>query len=353
MTVIAGAAGLRPSDHLGSVHGPHSRHAGQHERQRCDEHDDQCGLPRREPAGALQRDRLCRRRRVHGAGQGHQALRGADQPGAAASTGGRSTRSSATSTRPTSRTCGRCARTGPRAAPPPSPCSTVSATGRGTTSSASPRRGTRRFSGSGPPCPTGPGRGRPTCGGPDPTTRRSCRPSSNGVTARGCWAARRKVGIIAGDRASDQLALNQYLLPDLKRIGVQPVVETIAAQTSETAATNSDASLDVEKLRAAGVDSLIPLMPFNAFLPVLGAQTQQQYFPKLLLSDYEDSIETSLGLLPAPVSEGAERAGRGDHRDAGRNRRFAARRRRAGTTPGCVPVGTPGTRPIPRPRRGT
>ncbi len=119
----------------------------------------------------------------------------------------------------------------------------------------------------------------------------------------GLLGGNRKVGIIAGDRASDQLALNQYLLPDLRRIGVQPVVETIAAQTSETAATNSDASLDVEKLRAAGVDALIPLMPFNAFLPVLGAQTQQQYFPKLLLSDYEDSIETSLGLIPLPFQK--------------------------------------------------
>jgi hypothetical protein len=119
----------------------------------------------------------------------------------------------------------------------------------------------------------------------------------------GLLGGNRKVGIIAGDRASDQLALNQYLLPDLMRIGVQPVVETIAAQTSETAATNSDASLDVEKLRAAGVDALIPLMPFNAFLPVLGAQTQQQYFPKLLLSDYEDSIETSLGLIPLPFQK--------------------------------------------------
>jgi hypothetical protein len=119
----------------------------------------------------------------------------------------------------------------------------------------------------------------------------------------GLLGGQRKVGIIAGDRASDQLALNQYLLPDLKRIGVQPMVETIAAQPSETAATNSDASIDVEKLRAAGVTSLIPLMPFNAFLPVLGAQTQQQYFPKLLLSDYEDSIETSLGLIPIPYEK--------------------------------------------------
>jgi hypothetical protein len=116
----------------------------------------------------------------------------------------------------------------------------------------------------------------------------------------------RKVGIIAGDRASDQLALNQYLLPDLSRIGVHPVVETIAAGTDESAATSSDAPLVVEKLRAAGVTSVIPLIPFNAFLPILGAQTQQQYFPRLLLSDYESSIETALGLLPVPYGKALE-----------------------------------------------
>ena len=110
----------------------------------------------------------------------------------------------------------------------------------------------------------------------------------------------RKVGIIAGDRASDQLALSQYLLPDLLRIGVHATVETIAANPSESAAINSDAPLVVEKLRAAGVESVIPLVPFNAFLPVLAAETGQRYFPKLLLSDYEESIESSLGLIPIP-----------------------------------------------------
>jgi hypothetical protein len=119
----------------------------------------------------------------------------------------------------------------------------------------------------------------------------------------GLIGGHRKVGVIAGDRASDQLALTQYLLPDLKRMGVQPVVETIPAQPSEAAATGSDAPLIVEKLRAAGVDSVIPLMPFNAFLPVLSAETQQQYFPKLLLSDYESSIESSLGLIPDPYEK--------------------------------------------------
>jgi hypothetical protein len=115
--------------------------------------------------------------------------------------------------------------------------------------------------------------------------------------AKGTIGGKAKVGVIVGDRASDQAALNQSLLPDLRRVGVTPLIETIPAQTSESAATGSDATLVVEKLHEAGVTSVIPLIPFNAFLPVLVAQTQQQYFPKLLLSDYENSIETSLGLL--------------------------------------------------------
>jgi hypothetical protein len=121
--------------------------------------------------------------------------------------------------------------------------------------------------------------------------------------AQGTIGGKAKLGVVAGDRASDQQALNQYLLPDLKRVGVTPLVETIPAQPSESAATSSDSTLVVEKLRQAGVTSVIPLIPFNAFLPMLVAQTQQQYFPKLLLSDYENSIESSLGLIPVPFDK--------------------------------------------------
>jgi hypothetical protein len=112
----------------------------------------------------------------------------------------------------------------------------------------------------------------------------------------------RKVGVLAGDRASDQVALDQYLLPDLSRAGVTPIVKTIASDPSDSATTNSQAPLVVQQLRSAGVTSIIPLIPFNAFYPVLQAETEQKYFPSLLLSDYESSIESSLGLLPAPYS---------------------------------------------------
>lgn len=111
----------------------------------------------------------------------------------------------------------------------------------------------------------------------------------------------RKLGIVAGDRASDQLALNKYLLPDIKAAGLPtPAVETLASGTSDTATTQSEAPLVAQRLRAAGVQSVIPLVPFNSFFPYLQAETQQQYFPKLLLSDYESSITVALGLIPAP-----------------------------------------------------
>ena len=97
--------------------------------------------------------------------------------------------------------------------------------------------------------------------------------------------------------------MKDYLLPDLRRAGITPVVETIAADPSELATTSSEAPLLVQQLRSAGVTAVIPLIPFNAFFPVLQAQTQQKYFPKLLLSDYESSIQSGLGLIPVPYEQ--------------------------------------------------
>ncbi|MGA3146776.1 MAG: ABC transporter substrate-binding protein, partial [Acidimicrobiales bacterium] len=112
-----------------------------------------------------------------------------------------------------------------------------------------------------------------------------------------------KVGIIAGNRASDQLALNDYLIPDLRNAGITAVVKTIDSDPDDTATTDTQAPLVVQQLRTAGVTSVIPLIPFNVFYPVLQAETQQQWYPKLLLSDYEESIESALGLIPIPYEK--------------------------------------------------
>jgi hypothetical protein len=113
----------------------------------------------------------------------------------------------------------------------------------------------------------------------------------------------KKVGVVVSDQASDQSALNSYLLPDLKRIGIVPQVVTIAAAVEDTASTDSDATLAVERLKAAGVQSVIPLLPDNAFTPYLGAETAQDYTPTLLLSDYQSEIEIALGLIPIPYEK--------------------------------------------------
>jgi substrate-binding family protein len=109
-----------------------------------------------------------------------------------------------------------------------------------------------------------------------------------------------KVGVLAGDRSSDQLALHQYLLPDLAAVGVHPQVETIPANPADSASTSSAAPLVVQRFKSAGVQSVIPLAPFNVMFPYLAAESNDKYFPKLLLSDYEGSIQSSLGLIPFP-----------------------------------------------------
>jgi len=116
-----------------------------------------------------------------------------------------------------------------------------------------------------------------------------------------------RIGIVAGDRTSDQVALHQYLLPDLERAGfTNPLIETLPSNPSDTSATNSAAPLVVQRLKAAGVKSVIPLIPFNSFFPFLSQENGQNYFPKLLLSDYESSITVTLGLIPIPYEKGLD-----------------------------------------------
>ncbi|HTU38068.1 MAG TPA: ABC transporter substrate-binding protein [Acidimicrobiales bacterium] len=113
----------------------------------------------------------------------------------------------------------------------------------------------------------------------------------------------KKVGVVVSDQAADQTALNDDVLPDLKKAHVVATVETVAGNPDETSTTNSDAQLAVERFKAAGIQSVIPLLPENAFFPYLASETSQEYFPQLLLSDYQSSIEIALGLIPQPYNQ--------------------------------------------------
>jgi hypothetical protein len=113
----------------------------------------------------------------------------------------------------------------------------------------------------------------------------------------------KKVAVVVSDQSSDQVALHQYLLPDLKKVGITPQIYTITAALNETASTDSDSQLAVERMKQAGIQSVIPMMPENAIFPYLGAENAQNYFPTLLLSDYQSSIEVGLGLIPVPYEK--------------------------------------------------
>ena len=115
-----------------------------------------------------------------------------------------------------------------------------------------------------------------------------------------------KVGVLAGDRSSDQLALHEDLLPDLAALGITPQVETIPANPADSASTSSAAPLVVQRFKSADVRAVIPVAPFNVMFPYLAAETHDQYFPKLLLSDYEGSIQSALGLIPFPYETALE-----------------------------------------------
>ncbi len=237
------------------------------------------------------------------------------------STAGRSTPSSPASTPPTRPKCGRCARPGPRDRR--SAFAVLDGLGdwTGDNQLCITQEGHTPFIGQWTTVTNWTNQGSPYLWWTGPDQATILQAVVNWGLGADLLGGNIKVGVIAGDRASDQVALDDYLLPDLRRAGVTPVVETIDADPDDTATTEAEAPLVVQQLRSAGVDSVIPLMPFNVFYPVLQAETSQQWFPKLLLSDYEESIESALGLLPVPYATGARRSRGRDHRDSGRGRR--------------------------------
>ena len=122
-----------------------------------------------------------------------------------------------------------------------------------------------------------------------------------------------KFAILAGDRAGDQLAVNDYLLPALRAVGLKPtVVDTITASIDDPSTAQSQAKSAVSKLKSEGVETVIPLLPVNAFRTYLAAAKAQSYTPKLLLSDYESTRERGARAGRVPVSRPGERPARHD-----------------------------------------
>ena len=141
----------------------------------------------------------------------------------------------------------------------------------------------------------------------------------------GLLGGHRKVGVIAGDRASDQLALKDYLLPDLKRIGVEPVVETIPAQPAETAATGSAAP--ARHREAAGRRSRLgdPAHALQRLPPGPLGRDAAEVLPQAAALRLRELHRIGVGAPPRSLRKGARRSRGCHHRDVGRDRRFPSR----------------------------
>jgi ABC-type branched-subunit amino acid transport system substrate-binding protein len=107
----------------------------------------------------------------------------------------------------------------------------------------------------------------------------------------------KKFAVISGDRAGDKLAVNDYLLPALRAQGLTPtLVDTITASVDDPSTAQSQAKSAVSRLKSEGVETVIPLLPANSFRSYLASAKAQDYSPKLMLSDYEQTVNVALGL---------------------------------------------------------
>ena len=146
----------------------------------------------------------------------------------------------------------------------------------------------------------------------------------------------RKVAIVAGDRASDQTALKDYLLPDLKRAGIpKPMIETIPAGASDTAATGAAAPLIVQRLQAAGINIGHPPDAVQRHVPLPAGRVPGAVLPEAPAVGLRGLHRVVVGADPATVRKGAQRAGGRDGGDLGRHRR-AQRREPGGYDPGVA-----------------
>ena len=130
-----------------------------------------------------------------------------------------------------------------------------------------------------------------------------------------------KVGVIAGSRASDQVALNRYLLPDLRTAGVDPIVKTIDADPNETATTGTQSPLVIQQLRRRRRDLGHPAHAVQRVLPGAPGRNGATVLPPAPPQRLRVEHPLVARAHPRALRQGPRRPGGSDHRDPGRDRR--------------------------------
>jgi hypothetical protein len=106
-----------------------------------------------------------------------------------------------------------------------------------------------------------------------------------------------KFGVVSADREGDNLAVG-YLGRSLAREGLKASDSgSMHFALADAATAQLQARNLVTRFRAAGITTVIPLLPYTDFLYFVEAAKEQNWVPHWLLSDYEQQPLTALGLI--------------------------------------------------------
>ena len=128
-----------------------------------------------------------------------------------------------------------------------------------------------------------------------------------GDRPRACSTPQPQVGIVAGDRTSDQVALNQYLLPDLRRAGLHrpagrdPPVEPVRHRRDQLRRAARRAAAEGGRGEVGD-----PAHPLQLVLPLPAQETRPELLPQAPAVGLRVLDPVTLGLIPIPYEQGLD-----------------------------------------------
>ena len=109
-------------------------------------------------------------------------------------------------------------------------------------------------------------------------------------------------GVVRSDSSADAAGYSQCLLPALARAGLAPKLSAVL-HYSEQPEPAAAAVPDATNFKLKNIQTVIPMLPFFQYTSWLQAEDSQQYYPRLLLSDYDSEVSASLAFVSAPFKK--------------------------------------------------